>query len=123
MKNFILLLALMAFCKTGLFSANYEIDLLIEELLSIMEVPGVAVGIVVDDEVILNKGYGIRNLEAKLPVTNKTLFQVGSISKGFTSFLIGQLVEEGLVHWDDPISNHIPHFKLKDPYTTYHITL
>lgn len=108
---------------TKAFENLAEIDELIEDLLSLTKVPGVAVGIVVDGEVTFAKGYGTRNEEAGLPVTNKTVFPLGSPSKAFTSFLIGQLIEEGVMNWDDPVCNHIPYFKLKDPHTTYNITI
>ncbi len=123
MKNNLLMAVTLFFCGANLNATTYEIDELVSELLYLTDVPGAAVGILVDNEIVVSKGYGTRNIEEGLPVTNKTLFQVGSITKGFTSFLIGQLVEEGLMDWDDPITNHIPHFKLKDPYTTYNITI
>ena len=96
-------------------------DPLIEELRTACEVEGASVAILADQEVLLSKGYGTK--DGSHPVTPSTLFPVGSISKGFTSFLIGQLMEEGLLHLDDPVSLHIPYFRLKDPYTTYLITL
>ena len=107
---------------TSLF-ATHEIDELVQELISLMEVPGAAVGIIVDDEVVLAKGYGTRNEAKGLPVTTKTLFPIGSGTKPFTAFLIGQLVDEGVLRWDDPVSDRIPYFKLKDPYTTSTITI
>ena len=100
-----------------------DFDAFTEQMMSLMNVPGVSVTIIKDDEVLLRKGYGLRNVEKLLPVTTNTLFPVGSITKTFTSFLIGQLVDEGLMHWDDPIAEHIPYFRLSDPHTTYNITV
>lgn len=100
-----------------------NIDEVILEYLNLMNVPGAAVGIVVNDEIVLSNGYGFRNQEHSLQVTKLTQFPIGSLSKAFTTFVLGQLVDEGLIDWDDKIIDHIPYFKLKDPVTTYSITL
>lgn len=100
-----------------------HVDKLVEECMTLMGIPGASVGIVVGDETLLAKGYGMRDLEKKHPVTSKTMFPIGSGTKAFTSFLLGQLMDDGLLDWDDPVAEHIPHFKLKDPYTTYEITI
>ncbi len=98
------------------------IDEKIEAYMEALNIPGAAVGIIVGGEEF-SKGYGFRNIEHALPVTPQTLFPVGSLSKPFTTFLMGQLVDEGLLHFDDPISERIPYFKLEDPVTTYQITI
>lgn len=99
-----------------------EIDKMVEECLKTMNVPGAGVGIVIDNKCVLAKGYGLRNIERVLPVTAQTRFPIGSVSKSFTTFLMGQLLHEGLFHWDDTISEYIPYFKLEDPYVTYNLT-
>jgi CubicO group peptidase (beta-lactamase class C family) len=83
----------------------------------------VAIGIVVDGKLILSKGYGYRNLDQGLPTTENTLFAIGSCTKAFTSFILGQLVDEGKINWDDPVITYIPEFRLMDQYTTHHITI
>ncbi len=128
MKNFIChfltLSTIFCFAEIPLSHHDHqEIDHKVEELLALLDVPGTAVGIVSGGKTILAKGYGLRNKEKRLPVTPKTVFQVGSASKAFTSFLIGQLIDENLLKWDDPVSDHIPYFKLKDPHTTYDISI
>lgn len=94
-----------------------------EELRSLLDVPGAAIGIVVDGEVVYSKGIGKRELSNDLPMTPQTLMPIGSATKSFTTFLIGQLVDEGLLHWDDPIIEHIHDFRLADPYITYEVTI
>src|SRR3972149_4663933 len=54
--------------------------------------PGVAGAVVKDGQVILSKGYGTRDLDQQLPVTPKTLFAIGSITKSFTVTALGMLV-------------------------------
>ncbi len=98
-------------------------DAVIEKALKDFNVPGLAVGIVVDGHVILAKGYGYRNLEKKLPVTANTLFGIGSASKAFGSFLMGKMMEEGLLYWDQRVIDILPDFRLWDQHATQNLTL
>ena len=83
--------------------------------------PGLAIAVVKDGEVILQKGYGLR--EAGLPdkVDAETLFAIGSTSKAFTSAAIGTLVDAGKLEWDTPVTKVWPEFKLADPWVTKEI--
>jgi CubicO group peptidase (beta-lactamase class C family) len=85
-------------------------------------VPGVAITIVQSNRVVLERGYGFRDVERKLPVTPNTLFAIGSTTKAFTTFLIGTLVDEGRLGWDTPVREFLPDFRLSDPHTTELIT-
>ena len=67
--------------------------------------PGVAIAIVKDGEVVLAEGFGLRDVAGKLPVTSKTLFAIGSCTKAFTTFVMGTLVDEGKLEWDKPLRN------------------
>lgn len=100
-----------------------DLDVIVNYALESFHVPGVAIGIIIDNKVVLSKGYGYRNLEQKLPVTENTLFPIASCTKAFTTFLLGQLVDEGKINWDDLVINYIPEFSLLDLYTTQHITI
>lgn len=70
-------------------------------------VPGVSVLVIQDGKVIKEKGYGYANLEHKVPVTEKTVFQSGSVGKTFTAALVMLLAEDGKLSLDDPISRHL----------------
>ena len=108
---------------TPVTNAINDIDSIVNDALDVFNVPGVAIGIVVDGKVVLSKGYGYRNLDQNLPTTENTLFAIGSCTKAFTTFMLGQLVNEGKITWDDPVISHIPEFRLMDQYSTYHITI
>lgn len=103
------------------------IDSIVEKCLFEENVPGAAVGIILDGKVFCAKGYGKRNLDANLPVTTNTLFQVASLSKPITTLLFGQLHDQGFLKWDDPIIKHYTDFFLKDKerikYVTYRLLL
>jgi len=86
-------------------------------------VPGLAVGVIVDGEVVLARGYGLRDVERELPVTADTLFAIGSATKAFTTFVLGQLVDEGLVEWDAPVRRYLPAFRMADEHATARLTV
>ena len=75
--------------------------------------------IVRGDEVIFARGFGVADIEKKTPVTPETPFFIGSATKAFTATLVGMLVDEGRMQWDDPVEKYLPEFKLavqsKDP--------
>lgn len=85
-------------------------------------VPGMAVCIVKDGNLIFSQGFGLRDVEKKQPVTTDTLFAIGSTTKAFTALLLAQLVEEGVLEWNKPIKHYLPDFVLKDPMATSHMT-
>lgn len=85
-------------------------------------IPGLAIAIVKDREIIFCEGFGKRDLEQNLAVTPKTLFAIGSCTKAFTTMAMGILVERGKLEWDKPVRNYLPTFKLYDSYATEHIT-
>lgn len=86
-------------------------------------VPGISVDIVKDDQVIHAKGYGVRSLNNKLPVNEHTLFGIASNSKAFTAAALGMMVDEGKLKWDDKVIDHIPTFRMYDPYVTDAFTI
>ncbi|HIB50294.1 MAG TPA: serine hydrolase [Phycisphaerales bacterium] len=75
-------------------------------------IPGMQLAVVVDDEVVLVHSFGESNTELALPVTNKTLFAIGSVTKSFTATAIAVLVDEGKMRWDAPITEYLPAFIL-----------
>lgn len=86
-------------------------------------VPGVAVGVVHDDEVLYLKGFGLRKTGTKDEVGPDTVFQLASVSKPLASTVVAAAVGEKTVGWDDPVVEHDPGFALKDPWVTRHVTL
>ncbi|PCE65778.1 serine hydrolase domain-containing protein [Sediminicola luteus] len=95
----------------------------VERLKEKANTPGLALAVVYDNRLILKKTWGYRNLVGKLPVTDSTLFEIGSLGKAFTGVLMAQLVEAGELSWQDKVIRHIPEFKLADDYATEHATV
>lgn len=84
---------------------------------------GFAVAVVVKDKVVYAKGFGYKNYESKIPVTENTLFAIGSCTKAFTASLIGMLSKDGKVDLDKPVRNYIPELKFYNDDMNNHITL
>ena len=75
--------------------------------------PGVAIGVVADQELIWSKGFGLADTGKKVPMTPQTKFRMASHSKLFTATAIMQLREQGKLRLDDPVSQHLSWFTVK----------
>lgn len=84
------------------------LDAQFEQVLKDWKAAGFAVAVVERDKIIYAKGFGYRDVEKKLPVTPNTLFAIGSVTKSFTSSLIGLLQKEGKVELDKPAVQYLP---------------
>lgn len=103
-----------------------HIEQLAEELESSRSeknIPGMVVVVVKDDEIVFLKGFGHADLEQRKPVTDQTVFAIGSASKAMTAALIGLLVEDEKMDWDDPIRKHLPKFAIGDEETADQVTI
>ena len=75
--------------------------------------PGVAVGVVADQDLVWSTGYGYADVAAKRPMTAETKFRMAAHSKLFTATAIMQLREEGKLRLDDPVVKYLPWFRIK----------
>jgi CubicO group peptidase (beta-lactamase class C family) len=90
-----------------LFSAWLEGQVLYRHL------PGIAVGVVADQELTWATGFGFADTGKKVPMTPQTKFRMASHSKLFTATAIMQLREQGKLRLDDPVSKYLPWFQVK----------
>jgi CubicO group peptidase (beta-lactamase class C family) len=97
-------------------------DEVVAEAMAQWKIPGLAVAVISDGEVLLSRGYGYRDLERQLPVTDTTLFAIGSNSKSFTVTVLGMLADEGKLDWDELVRSYMPDFRMYDPVATEHMT-
>ena len=86
-------------------------------------IPGLAVAVVRNDSVLLQKGYGTRELARTGAVDEHTLFGIMSTTKAMTSAAIAMLVDDGVVSWNDPVTKWIPEFEMPEPYVTSALTV
>lgn len=75
-------------------------------------VPGMSVGVVLEQDLIWHKGYGLANLDAGIPADAKTLYSICSISKLFTSIAVLQQRDAGRLQLDDPVAAHLDWFDI-----------
>jgi CubicO group peptidase (beta-lactamase class C family) len=90
----------------------------VAEGMKAFSVPGAAVGIVHDDKLIYAKGFGVRVSGRPEPVSPETTFQIGSTTKAFLATTLAQAVDAGRLGWNDRVIDHIPGFRLADPWVT-----
>jgi CubicO group peptidase (beta-lactamase class C family) len=100
-----------------------DLDSFVTRAMKTFEVPGVAVAIVKDGQVVLAKGYGVRKLGEPAPVDADTLFGIASNSKAFTSAALAMLVDEHKIEWDNPVIRYLPQLHLYDAYATRELTV
>jgi len=99
-----------------------EIDAFVEERLRALEIPGAALVLIDNGEIVYAKGFGVTQKNGT-PVSEKTPFKVGSVSKSFTALALMQLVDEGKLNLDDPIVKHIPWFQTSNKEVSDKITV
>ena len=85
-----------------------SLDQVVQRFLIVHDIPGAAVGVVRDGELIYAKGHGVRSVERQEPVLVNTLFQIGSVTKVLTTTLLLQLRDEGRIALDDPVGMYLP---------------
>src|SRR5579863_5708854 len=103
--------------------AAQDVDQLVERARKEFDVPGIAVGVVKDGKVVLEKGYGVRRIGQAAPVTPDSLFRIASNTKAFTAAALAILVDEGRLHWTDRVVDRMPGFQMYDPYLTHEMTV
>ncbi|HEY0994559.1 MAG TPA: serine hydrolase [Gemmatimonadaceae bacterium] len=103
--------------------APADVDAIVARAMRSFEVPGIALAIVKDGQVVVAKGYGVRKLGDAAPVDARTRFGIASNSKLFTATALAMLVEEGKLEWEAPVTRYLPGFALADPFVTRELTV
>lgn len=81
-------------------------------------IPGASMALIDGGKVVYEGGFGVRELGKSEPVDGNTLFMVASNTKGMTTLLLSELVDEKKLRWDEPVTDVYPSFKLGDADTT-----
>ena len=102
------LIALLIFgCNYTVFGQVDSIDVFVQNQMQKRRIPGLQLAIVRHGKIIKTGNYGLANLQDSVPVSNKTVFTINSITKAFTGVAILQLVEAGKIKLDSPISDYL----------------
>ena len=100
-----------------------EFDARVLEAMRSRDVPGMAIAVVEDGRIVHAKGYGVRRLGADAAVDADTIFPTGSTGKAVTAAALAILVDDGKLGWDDKVIDHLPDFRMYDPWVTREMTV
>jgi CubicO group peptidase (beta-lactamase class C family) len=101
----ILLLSIAACAQDGVTT---KVDEYIRTEMQAQQIPGLALAVLKDGQIVIAKGYGLANVEHQVPVKPETIFQSGSTGKQFTATAVMMLVEEGKLSLEDKITKYFP---------------
>ncbi len=104
-------------------ASSYDLEQDVKRTMKAFDVPGIAIAVVKDGQVVAARGFGVRKLGEPAQVDGKTLFEIASNSKAFTAAALAMLVDEGKLKWDDPVVKHLPDFQMYDAYVTREMTV
>ncbi len=100
-----------------------ELDTIVADAQERTGVPGIAVGVVRNDEVVYLKGFGVREAGLSPRVTADTVFQLASLSKPIASTVVAGLVGDEVVSWDSRLGDLFPAFEMYEPWVTRNVTI
>ena len=95
----------------------------VDDTLKTFQVPGVAVAIVKDGKVVLEQGFGVRELGKPAKVDAHTLFAIASNTKAFTAASLQMLADQGKLDMDGRVIDYLPWFRMSDPYVTHEMRI
>jgi len=97
-------------------SAIVAIEQFISHEMVDKDLPAISIALVDDQQVVWAKGFGFADPVKKVPATAETVYRVGSVSKLFTDIAVMQLVEQGKIDLDAPITRYLPNFRPRNPF-------
>lgn len=97
---------------------NTEFDTYAQKAVKDWNIPGLAVVVVKNNQIVFKKTYGVKSVQNNLPINNETYFACASTTKAMTATAMGILVDQGKVNWNDPVIKYLPGFRLYEPYVT-----
>lgn len=115
MKKTLLKLLCLLFCCVDAFSLSQKqieaIDNCVDKYYKTQNIPGVSVILVNGNDVVYEKKLGYENIKEKIPVSDKTHFELGSTTKAFTGYGILSLVDKGLIDFNSPVTEYLDWFR------------
>ncbi|HLK95353.1 MAG TPA: serine hydrolase [Nocardioidaceae bacterium] len=104
-------------------AAVNRVDGIVQDVMQRSRVPGMAVAVVHDGEIVYAKGFGVKKLGEPGKVNRNTVFQIASLSKSVGSTVVSRAVGQKKVRWSDRVVEHLPNFRLSDPKVTKMVTI
>lgn len=103
--------------------ARALVDGVVARFVDTFEIPGASVAIALPDGSSYVRGFGVRKLGEPGAVDEETRFAIASNSKAFLCAGLAMMVDEGRLAWDDPVTDHLPEFRMHDATVTRMITV
>src|SRR6202789_2647773 len=100
-----------------------QLDPYVQANLAKTKVPGVAVAVIYNDQVVFLRGYGVRKVGEPEQIDPDTVFELASVSKPLASTVLASLVGQGKISWDDKIADLEPGFQLSSAATTREVAI
>ncbi|MEO8747774.1 MAG: serine hydrolase [Rhodanobacter sp.] len=110
--------AAQASAQTQTGDERARFDQIVDATIARYQLPGIAVGVIEHGQVVYTRTAGETVAGSGQPITPQTLFKIASNSKAMTTALLGRLVDQGRLHWDDPVTQYLPQFRMQDPWVT-----
>jgi CubicO group peptidase (beta-lactamase class C family) len=111
-------LSLALFSTLACAQSNPGYDPIVDAVVARYHLPGIAVGVIENGQVVYRATRGETVAGSGERVTPRTLFKIASNSKAMTTALLGRLVDQGKLAWDDPVTKYLPDFRMVDPWVT-----
>ena len=100
-----------------------RIDAIARATIARYQLPGLALGVIEDGQVVFARGYGETVAGSGEAVDPATVFKIASNSKAMTAAVLARLAQQDQLRWDDPVVQHLPGFAMHDPWVTRHMTV
>lgn len=129
MKHFFSTLFLCILISTGIHAQNkttvnlQAIDTYYKKMVKDWNIPSTTIGIVKNGELIFTGNYGVLEVGKNEKPNEHTLYAIASNSKAFTSAIIGMLVQEGKLDWNDKVKKYLPYFEVYDSWVSDNATI
>ena len=129
MKKFKCLAVLLLFVISGSFAQTETVvdvnalDAYYAKMVKDWDLPAASIGIVKDGKLVFSGNYGEIEIGKSITPDENTLYAIASNSKAFTSAIMGMLVQEGKLDWNDKVQKHLPYFAVYDDWVSEHVTI
>ncbi len=120
---FFLLLMSGAFAQSDPKVDLMALDAYYAQMVKDWDLPSASIGIVKDGKLVFTGNYGVLEAGKEAGPDENTLYAIASNSKAFTSAMIGMLVQEGKLDWNDKVRKHLPYFAVYDDWVSEHATI
>lgn len=121
MRLKLLLAAVAMLLASPLLAADADtarMDALVDQAMQRYQLPGIAVGVIEDGKVVRRITRGELAVGEGAAINDDSLFKIASNTKAMTAAVLARLVQAGKLRWDDPVTRHLPQFRMQDPWVT-----